>query len=66
MNESTLNPVRERPEDDDGRPLVQCEVCLKEVPASEASSAEGRDYVLYFCGTDCYHQWEGGKEPSAK
>ena len=37
---------------------VECSVCLKEVPHSEASSAEGRDYVLYFCGTDCYQQWE--------
>ncbi|GAB6042216.1 DUF3330 domain-containing protein [Endothiovibrio diazotrophicus] len=42
-------------------PLVRCEVCLKEVPASGAS-AEGRDYVLYFCGTDCYQQWRDGEE----
>ena len=42
--------------------LLQCEVCLKEVPASEATSAEGRDYVLYFCGADCYEQWREQEE----
>jgi hypothetical protein len=36
---------------------VSCEVCLTEVPKSEARSAEGRDYVLYFCGLDCYEAW---------
>ena len=39
------------------QPHLQCEICLKEVPASEAKSAEGSDYVFYFCGTDCYQQW---------
>ncbi len=38
-------------------PPVQCEVCLKEVPPSEAQSAEGSDYVLYFCGLECYQEW---------
>jgi hypothetical protein len=36
---------------------VQCAVCLKEVPRSEARSAEGRDYVWYFCGEDCFERW---------
>lgn len=37
---------------------VFCEVCLKEVPRSEASMAEARDYVAYFCGLDCYDKWQ--------
>ncbi|HHJ80867.1 MAG TPA: DUF3330 domain-containing protein [Candidatus Tenderia electrophaga] len=37
--------------------LVQCDVCLKEVPASESKSAEASDYVAHFCGLDCYAQW---------
>jgi hypothetical protein len=36
---------------------VSCEVCLKLIPKSEASSAEARDYVAYFCGLDCYDKW---------
>ena len=36
---------------------VFCEVCLKEVPKSEAAMAEARDYVAYFCGLDCYRKW---------
>lgn len=38
-------------------PQVSCEVCLREIPETEARSAEGEDYTLYFCGLDCYHRW---------
>ena len=38
--------------------LVKCEVCLKEIPKSEAQNAEARDYVAYFCGLECYEEWE--------
>lgn len=53
---------------------VACEVCLKEVPASEATVPEATDYVVYFCGLDCYQKWkkqrqapddEGRREPAA-
>ncbi len=37
--------------------LVPCEVCLKEIPKSEAQSAEAQDYVAYFCGLQCYAEW---------
>jgi hypothetical protein len=37
---------------------VACEVCLKEIPRSVARSAEGADYVYYFCGADCYARWQ--------
>jgi hypothetical protein len=36
---------------------VECEVCLKEIPHSEAGVVEANDYVMYFCGLDCYRQW---------
>ena len=39
---------------------VACEVCLKEIPRSVARSAEGVDYVYYFCGADCYARWQAG------
>lgn len=38
---------------------VACEICLKEVPQSEAMVCEATDYVAYFCGLDCYAQWKG-------
>lgn len=37
---------------------VMCEVCLKEIPRSEAKIDEVNDYVLYFCGLDCYDKWQ--------
>lgn len=37
---------------------VACEICLKEVPESEAAMSEARDYVMYFCGLDCYEKWQ--------
>ncbi len=40
------------------REVVNCETCLKEIPRSEAQSAEGRDHILYFCGLECYDIWE--------
>lgn len=40
------------------REVVTCENCLKEIPKSEARSAEACDYVLYFCGLECYDLWE--------
>ena len=50
--------------------LVACEVCLKEVPQSEATVPEAVDYVVYFCGIDCYQKWKArtagfGKDETA-
>lgn len=36
---------------------VPCEICQKEIPASEAKVAEATDYVMYFCGLDCFEKW---------
>jgi hypothetical protein len=41
--------------------LVSCEVCLKEIPKSEASVPEAVDYFVYFCGADCYQKWNHHK-----
>ncbi|MBI4757141.1 MAG: AF1514 family protein [Betaproteobacteria bacterium] len=37
---------------------VACEICLKQIPRSAAESEEAADYVYYFCGGDCYQQWQ--------
>jgi len=40
-------------------PLVglTCTVCQHEIPESEAVIAEAVDYVVHFCGLDCYQRW---------
>ena len=37
---------------------VKCEVCLKEVPVSEATVPEASDYFVHFCGLECYEKWK--------
>ena len=46
--------------------LVQCEVCLKEVPRGDAQSSEVHEYVLYFCGLECYDQWHEEPDPPTR
>lgn len=41
---------------------VACDVCLKEVPKSEAMSPEATEYVMHFCGLDCYEKWKSTKD----
>jgi hypothetical protein len=36
---------------------VACEVCLKEIPQSEAFNAEAEEYAVHFCGLECYRAW---------
>ena len=36
---------------------VSCNVCMKKVPSSEARVFEAEDYVLYFCGIECFDHW---------
>jgi Domain of unknown function (DUF3330) len=44
---------------------VSCVVCEHEVPISEAVVAEATDYMVNFCGLDCYQRWrESGENPS--
>ena len=38
--------------------IVACELCLKEIPKSEAKVEEAADYVAYFCGLECYDKWK--------
>ena len=37
---------------------VSCEVCMKEIPRSEAKVEEAADYVVHFCGLECYEKWQ--------
>jgi hypothetical protein len=41
----------------DEEDMVSCEVCMKEIPASEIRNSEAIDYVIHFCGLKCYEKW---------
>ena len=41
---------------------LECEVCLKEIPLSESRSMEASDYVIHFCGLECYDKWNAQEE----
>lgn len=38
--------------------MVECAICSAEIPVSEAMNEEATDYVLHFCGLDCYAKWK--------
>lgn len=43
---------------------VSCEICMKEVPLTEAMVPEAEGYFVHFCGLDCYQQWKNkSKDP---
>jgi len=50
-----------RPQEPD---LLSCEVCLTQIPADTALNAECDEYVLHFCGIECYRQWRQQSESS--
>ncbi len=46
--------------------LVACEICLKEIPVSEAKNEEAADYVMHYCGLECYAIWQAQQKKSEK
>ena len=46
--------------------VVECTVCLAEIPSSSAKSEEASDYVMYFCGLDCYDKWKNRDKSKEK
>ena len=42
---------------------ISCDICMKEIPKDEARSSEGADYVIHFCGLECYEKWKREKTP---
>jgi len=38
--------------------MESCYTCLKQVPKSAANTFEGEDYIRYFCGHECYAEWQ--------
>jgi hypothetical protein len=38
---------------------VDCALCMESIPRSETHHPEGEEYVMYFCGLECYAVWRG-------
>ena len=36
---------------------ISCEVCKQEVPLTDATIPETADYIVHFCGLECYEEW---------
>lgn len=47
---------------DEGCRMIQCEVCLTEIPISVAQRFEGADYVHHFCGLECFGVWRAKED----
>ena len=54
------------PDHDELCKAVRCDVCLNKVPLSVAKSAEGLDYVHYFCGLNCLEKWQAQAQTKVK
>ena len=46
--------------------IVSCAICRKEIPLSEALTPEAADYMVYFCGLECYAKWKKRSESSGQ
>ncbi len=42
--------------------LLSCDVCMKEIPHSAAQTSEGEEYIMYFCGLECYKKWKSTEQ----
>ena len=45
---------------------VSSAICHKEIPLSEALIPEAADYMVYFCGLECYPKWKKRSESSGQ
>ena len=52
-----LEHVPEKPVPEWPEQKVSCELCMREIPRSEALVSEAQDYALYFCGIECFDEW---------
>ena len=41
---------------------VSCDICMNEIPIDEANSFEAQDYVVHFCGLECFEKWKKKKQ----
>lgn len=54
----TKDPAAEPRPRPESPPQVSCEACMKQIPSENSYRSETEDYVLWFCGLDCYTTWK--------
>ena len=37
---------------------LNCDICTREIPADSMHSSEIDDYVVHYCGIECYEKWK--------
>lgn len=42
---------------------MSCDICLEQVPASEAGNIEAQEYVAHYFGLECYARWSAQALP---
>ena len=42
--------------------VIDCEICLREIPQSVNQNAEADEYVSGYCGLECYQIWKNQQE----
>jgi hypothetical protein len=52
----------QQPENASERVMVSCEICLREIPFDESSVVEVENYVIYFCGLECFQTWRKARK----
>ena len=43
--------------DEEGCTVMNCEVCLQEIPADSLKQSDAQDYIHHFCGLSCLEAW---------
>jgi len=43
---------------------IECAICLEEIPGSTAKGSDAQDYMQYYCGIDCYKEWQDKQKDS--
>ena len=38
--------------------VLNCDVCMKEIPSESEEYFETDEYVRHFCGIECYTKWK--------
>ena len=42
--------------------IIDCEICLSEIPDSVVQNAEADEYVSHYCGLECYQRMRERRE----
>ena len=46
--------------------VLNCDICMKEIPAESEEYFETDAYVRHFCGIECYAKWRQANEQKDK